>query len=55
MIELLRRTYDLYTYPTLIIEGDKYEGFKDKAHLLDVICDYYKGDMAECDGFQVEE
>ena len=52
MIEVLKSTYDIYTYPTMIIEGEKYEGFKDKSQLLDTICGYYVEDLAQCNGFR---
>ena len=55
MINLLKSTYEIYTYPTLIIDGDKYEGFKTKSELLEIICGYYKTDFPECAGFNSEK
>ncbi|MBW2984193.1 hypothetical protein KY361_03705 [Candidatus Woesearchaeota archaeon] len=55
MISLLKSTYEIYTYPTLIIDGDKYGGFKTKYELLEIICGYYKRDRPECTGFNSEK
>ncbi len=54
MINLLKSTYEIYTYPTLIIDGDKHEGFTTKYELLKIICTYYESDFPECDGFNLE-
>lgn len=55
MINLLKSTYEIYTYPTMIVDVDKYEGFKTKSELLKIICGNYESDIPECAGFNSEK
>ncbi len=55
MIKMLKQSYDLKTYPSLIISGDKYEGFMSAEDLLGVICGRYVQPPDECKGEAVLE
>lgn len=48
MIELLRKAYNIRTYPTIIIENKIFEGFTSKEKLLEEICSYYKDKLEDC-------
>lgn len=48
LISLLRRQYKIYSSPTLIIEGKKYEGLKEKEDLGNIICGNYKNPPTDC-------
>jgi len=49
MIQLLKANYNVTIYPTLVIEGQKLEGFISKDEILGEICKYIKktGDCAQ--------
>ncbi|MAG38474.1 hypothetical protein CMO90_00120 [Candidatus Woesearchaeota archaeon] len=46
-LELLMETYSINVFPTLLIEGRKFEGLAEKQTILREICKHYK-DMEEC-------
>lgn len=48
MVELLKKTYDIKTYPTIIVENKKFQGFTSKATLLKEICQHYKHKTEDC-------
>lgn len=48
MIPLLKNTYSITKYPTIIIEGHPKEGFRDKDSVLREICGYYKEKTEDC-------
>jgi len=48
MISILRRSYELKEFPTLIVEGDVYEGFTSSDDLLAAICSHYFNPPAQC-------
>ena len=44
MVNILRHTYNLTTFPTLIIEGEKFTSLMDKTESLNEICKYHLTD-----------
>ncbi|MBI2541950.1 hypothetical protein HYV80_04530 [Candidatus Woesearchaeota archaeon] len=48
MIGLLKNTYAVDKYPSLVIEGNPSSGFKDKNALLEQICPSYKEKTEDC-------
>lgn len=48
MISLLKKTYNVTSYPTIVIEGDAGNGFQDKNTILREICNYYKQKTEDC-------
>lgn len=46
-INLLENAYNVDTYPTLVIDGDKYEGFKGREALGDILDDYIETNSTE--------
>ncbi len=48
MISLLKTIYDVDTYPTLIVEDEKMEGFVSKDDLQDKICSFHASDFVGC-------
>ena len=48
MIPLLKKTYDITKYPTIVIEGKPKSGFQDKDTILREICGYYKEKTQNC-------
>ena len=48
MIPLLKKTYNITTYPTIVIEGNPKIKFQDKSNILKEICSYYKEKIADC-------
>lgn len=48
MIPLLKNTYNVTTYPSLVIEGKTKSNFEDKDTLLKEICAYYKQKTEDC-------
>lgn len=53
VISLLKNTYDITEYPTLIIEGDKYSGLVDDETMNGILCNLYSGESLT--GFLEEE
>jgi hypothetical protein len=51
LISILKDTYNLTFYPTLIIDDEKYEGFTEKDDILRVICPNFSDDIEDCEGF----
>lgn len=50
MIPILEHTYNISKYPSLIIEGKKFDGLMDKNMVLKEICLYYK-DEDKCEPY----
>lgn len=50
MIPLLKKTYNVTKYPTIVIEGKLKNGFIDKDTILKEICDYYQEKTEDCAG-----
>lgn len=48
MIPLLKKTYSVTTYPTLVVEGTAKTKFQDKPSILKEICSYYKEKPLDC-------
>ena len=48
MIPLLKTTYNVTKYPTLVIEGKQKENFQGKENILRDICGYYKDKTGDC-------
>ena len=48
LINILKSTYSIDKYPTLIIEGKKYEGITGKDDILREICRHYRQKTEEC-------
>lgn len=48
MIILLKRTYNLTEYPTIVIEGKPKSKFQEKDEILKQICRYYKEKPEDC-------
>lgn len=48
MIPLLKNTYNVTGYPTIVIEGKPKTGFQDKNFILKTICSYYKEKIEDC-------
>ena len=42
MVDILKSTYDIQRYPTLIIEDEKFEGFMDRTTLKNQLCDSFE-------------
>lgn len=50
MIPLLKNTYNVTNYPTIVIEGKPKSKFQDKNAILEEICGYYKEKPPDCAG-----
>lgn len=48
MVPLLKNTYNVGRYPTVVVEDTPYAGFRDKDSLLREICGIYKQKPKEC-------
>ena len=48
MIPLLKKTYNVTSYPTIVIEGKSRTKFQDKDTILKEICSYYKDKTEDC-------
>ncbi len=48
MITILKKQYGVNTYPTIIVENKKLEGFVDKNELLANICPHYISNLTDC-------
>jgi len=48
MINLLKNTYDIYAYPSIVIEGEKYEGLIKTEEALEAICPHYVSKIEDC-------
>lgn len=55
MVNLLKKSYDIARYPTLIIEGKKYENFNDKEDILNIICRHYRSTIESCQPYSAED
>ncbi|MBU0667198.1 MAG: hypothetical protein ABIC91_09105 [Nanoarchaeota archaeon] len=47
-LDLLKHTYSINTFPTLIIEGKKFEGLTSKDNILLEICKFYNSSVLDC-------
>ncbi|MFH0868050.1 MAG: hypothetical protein V1831_01950 [Candidatus Woesearchaeota archaeon] len=52
MISILKNTYEITNYPTIVIESEKYEGLTNKEDILKIICPYYSTEIDECTGLK---
>ena len=48
MMPLLKKTYNVTNYPTIVIESEPRKGFQDKDVILNEICNYYREKTEEC-------
>jgi len=48
MIPLLKNTYNVSIYPTIVIEGKPRQSFQDKDTILKELCSYYKEKPEDC-------
>ena len=48
VIELLRKRYQVYSLPAIVIEDQKYEGYYNRAQLGDIICSSFSNSRPEC-------
>lgn len=48
MVNILRKSYNVTIYPTLIVDDEKYEDFVSKDQLKKILCSYY-GNITECE------
>ena len=48
IITLLRKNYEAFSYPTIVIEDTKYSGVQSKEVLSKIICDGFKNPQPEC-------
>jgi len=51
MVATLKKSYNITTYPTLIVEDKKFEGFVSREEILREICKKYSSDVEDCTGF----
>ena len=51
LISILKTTYDISTFPTIIIEGNKYEGITKTEEVLEEICSYYSSEIEDCSSY----
>lgn len=52
MISILESTYDVSKYPSLVIEGEKYEGLMKTKEVLKNMCPHYSTEIEECSKFK---
>ena len=52
IIDILRRKYKIYDFPTLVINDKTFEGFLSKDDILQKICPLYEKDYPVCEGFK---
>lgn len=48
MISILKSTYGVSKFPSIVIEGKKYEGLTKKEDILKIICPHYSTKIDEC-------
>ncbi|MBI2140854.1 hypothetical protein HYU16_00355 [Candidatus Woesearchaeota archaeon] len=53
-IEMLKRRYNVTTYPTIIVEDSRYEGVVSKSGLMPIVCGSFKTPVEECSAIQSE-
>jgi len=51
MIDILRREYKIYSFPSIIIEGETYGNFMGKKGILKIICPLFKKKYEICDPY----
>jgi len=52
MVKILKNTFNITKYPSLIVEKEKIEGLADKDLLLEKICGYYQTELEECKKYE---
>lgn len=52
VIDILRRKYKIYDFPSLVIEGETFTGFLSKNDILKRICPLYREVYPGCEGFR---
>ncbi len=52
IIDILRRKYKIYEFPSLVIEDETFKGFLSKNDILQRICPLYKENYPACEGFE---
>ncbi|RMF55529.1 hypothetical protein D6745_02005 [Candidatus Woesearchaeota archaeon] len=48
MISILKKTFEVSTYPTIVVQDEKFEGLVDKKELKEVLCSLYKTENELC-------
>jgi lysyl-tRNA synthetase class II len=51
LISILKSSYEISRFPTLVIEGEKFEGFTETEKILESICPYYSSEIKECEEY----
>ena len=51
MVDILKKTYNITEYPTLIVEDKKFQGFTPKEEILKEVCKKYTSDVEDCQAF----
>ena len=51
LVNIIKASYEIKRFPTLMIEGKKYEGFTKKEVILEEICPYYESDIEVCEPY----
>jgi len=49
MVSILKGTYNITTYPSIVIEGKRFSGMTDKDTIVKEICKHYKSNVSECE------
>jgi hypothetical protein len=52
MISIFESTYNISRYPSLVIEGETYEGIMETEEILKNMCHYYSNEIEECSEFK---
>ncbi len=50
MVAMLKKTYNITQYPTLIIENQKFDGFISREEILNEVCKSYASETEDCMG-----
>lgn len=51
MVDILKSSYNITISPSLVIEGEKYEGLIEKEEILNIICPFYVENIEICEGY----
>ncbi len=51
LIEILKQTYEITSYPALIINGEKFEGLTSQETILEKICPTFKEQFELCESY----
>lgn len=52
MVDILRAQYKIYSFPSLVIDGNTHSGFMSMSDVLSAICLKYTGDYDVCKGYR---